>query len=364
MHMKTIVVVGMLLAATRLEACAPMSGDNSGVQVTEESAVIVWDAKNQTEHFIRRAHFNGSGKSLGFLVPSPSVPRLVEADDAVFSQLEILMEPEVIHKKVSAYRLRSIFNQVKNTFNAAGMSMMNTASDPVEIIDTQRVGNYDATILRATDAAALGRWLDKNGYSSNTAFEDWLDIYIKKHWYITAFKIAKTDESQAAFTLAPVRMSFQTPRPFYPYREPRQQAAAAPKNQTASSRSLRIFFFAPNRMQAVPGTFKASREWPGKVKWADAAARHDIDWKGIAGHLKLSEQELKSTGRLTVFEDFSSPRSGTDDVFFEATENQQTLPEPIVITQKVEKPIFIEWFLLAGASVAGLGALGVRRRRK
>jgi len=360
MRVKTgmLIGLGLLLASVRVEACALLMEENASVKVAAESAVIVWDEKNKTQHFIRRAQFNGSAKSLGFVVPTPSVPKLAKAKDAVYGHLENLIKPKIIHETVPRYRLRSIFTRVSHTFNAAGISMMDSPAASVEVIDTQRVGDYDATILRATDAAALGRWLAKNGYSSDAAFEKWLDIYIRKRWYVTAFKVAKNESGRPGFALAPVRMSFTTPRPFYPYREPQQG------NEIGSQkRSLRVFFFALNQVQAVPGTFKASQQWPGKVQWADSADKHGIDWASMTQDLNLPQKTLREAGRLTVFEDFSSLRPGTDDVFFTSTANTPILPAPIVVYTKVEKPIFIELLILVGGATVG-SVLGVRKLKQ
>ncbi len=345
-----LIGLGLLLASVRLEACAPMPQKDAMVKVTEESAIIVWDEANKTQHFIREAHFNGNGKSLGFIVPSPSVPQLAKADNRAFAQLEELIEPEVVYQTQTVRRFAWFIAGRGDAEEevTAGNSIDSTAA-PVEVIDTQRVGDYDATVLRATDAAALGRWLAKNGYSSDAAFEKWLDIYIQKRWYVTAFKVVKNESGQPGFALAPVRMSFTTPRPFYPYREPQQG------NETGSQkRSLRVFFFAPNQVQAVPGTFKASQQWPGKVQWADSADKHGIDWASMAQDLNLPQKALREAGRLTVFEDFSSPRPGTDDVFFTSTANTPILPTPIVVYTKVEKPIFIELLILVGGAIVGL----------
>jgi hypothetical protein len=338
-----------------------MTEEDAEVEVVEESAVIVWDEKSKMQHFIRRANFHGDGKSLDFLVPTPSKPQLAKADDAVFDQLETIIKPDVVYKERPAYRLRSVFNHVTKTFNAAGIGMSSAESEPVEVIKTQRVGAYDATILRATDAPALARWLKKNGYRLDTALEKWLDVYIQKRWYITAFKVAKTGSGGSGFALAPVRMSFQTPRPFYPYREPQQAVSAKGEEE---SRSLRVFFFARHRMAATPGHFKSSQRWPGQVTWADEASKHQLYWARLASHLNLPESQLKSAGRLTVFEDDSTPRPGTDDVFFAQAANTQKLPEPITVIKRVDRPVYIEFLLLSAGSVVALGIFGRKRFKK
>lgn len=220
--MKTLFVIPVLLmlalSAGRVlpaRACASLAEMENAVRVVDESAVIVWDEKNKTQHFIRNATFDGNGKSVGFLVPTPTVPKLAEAEDFVFGGFERKMVPEVKHVEKHRWydwQLTSMFSHVKNSFNAAGPSV--TDESGVQVLQFQKVAGYDATTLRANDVKSLNRWLQKHGYASSPIFADWLQPYIQKRWVVTAFKIGKKKKSDEQFSSSLVRMSFKTPRPF------------------------------------------------------------------------------------------------------------------------------------------------------
>src|SRR6516165_6284836 len=97
------IVAGLLLtslaaAARPAGACATAPPPGVVVQIAEESAIIVWDAKARVEHFIRRASFHSTGKDFGFLVPTPAKPELSEVADSVFDQLEQATKPELVEK--------------------------------------------------------------------------------------------------------------------------------------------------------------------------------------------------------------------------------------------------------------------------
>ena len=68
-------------------ACAVVPRPGYEARIAGEEAVIIWDEANRVEHFIRRASFETSGPSLGFLVPTPSAPQLAEASDELFGEL-------------------------------------------------------------------------------------------------------------------------------------------------------------------------------------------------------------------------------------------------------------------------------------
>ena len=68
------------------------------VTIETEQALIVWDAAASREHFVRRARFASTAADFGFLVPTPGVPELAEAPDAVFDRLHEAIQPEVVHR--------------------------------------------------------------------------------------------------------------------------------------------------------------------------------------------------------------------------------------------------------------------------
>src|SRR5690606_17827925 len=74
-----MLVCFLLLSSVGLrsaDCCAYIDG-----YLMAEATVIVWDEQTHTEHFIRRATFDDiKGNSVGFIVPTPDVPELAEAE--------------------------------------------------------------------------------------------------------------------------------------------------------------------------------------------------------------------------------------------------------------------------------------------
>ncbi|MGH9753182.1 MAG: hypothetical protein ACREA2_10400 [Blastocatellia bacterium] len=72
------VAVALLLSALLSpqlgQACAPAPRPGQFVRIAEESAIIIWDEKTRTQHFIRRATFDTDAPDFGFLVPTPTEP--------------------------------------------------------------------------------------------------------------------------------------------------------------------------------------------------------------------------------------------------------------------------------------------------
>ena len=301
---RAILFLLIIAGAAPMPACAPAPHPGDRVYVVEESAMIVWEPATKTQHFIRRATFQGKADDFGFLVPTPTAPALSAVDDEIFEKLDRMTERKtenVTRKETDWTPILLVPFMMRFKGETAGV----TARAPVEVLSTQKVAGYDATVLDATDATALREWLEKNGYATTPDLEEWLDAYIKQSWKITAFKIDKEQPDANARTSA-VKMSFTTDRPFFPYREPASQ------RDVSMSRALRIWFVGPER---VSGTIGNDGDWPGMLMWSGP----------------YEDQ------RLTYYVDTSSIRPGTDDLFFARDADQSTHIPPPYIHETVKK---------------------------
>jgi hypothetical protein len=314
MQQRVVLLLLVALACARpLFACAPAPHAGEEIDVIEESAVIVWDPASRTQHFIRRATFRGNARDFGFLVPTPASPALAAVDDGIFDTLQAKTEPPVIERARREIRWMLLLGSywLRNKEGARTGAAVN-------VVQTAKVAGYEAAVLDATDAGALRGWLETHGYASTPDLEQWLDVYVRQRWMITAFKIDKTQSETDAQTQA-VKMSFTTDRPFFPYREPVSQ-----RTGSIANRVLRVFFLGPERVFGTVG----SAFWPGLLRWSDVLDD------------PLRAELTKSTGvaipaRLTAFIDIGS-RSGTDDLFFSKAAVQSAFVPPPRIRENIE----------------------------
>lgn len=318
--MRHLAALLLLLAAARPAlACAPAPREGESIAVVEESALIVWDPASRTQHFIRRATFRGGARDFGFLVPTPTAPALAEVSDRVFDELEEATRRRTVYTESR----QADFTPLLAMFFAGGPRETATnARAPVEVLSTHKVAGYDAAVLDATDAGALQRWLNENGYAAAPDLLEWLEAYVRQRWMITAFKI-DPEGSFAARTSA-VKMSFRTDRPFFPYREPASQ-----RGSFDTGRSLRVFFAGPER---VTGTVGANGHWPGVVTWSNAVPA------ALRGEIaSAANVQLPPSLRLTALIDTSAIRPGVDDLFFSRDPNQGTYELPPHVDETIHK---------------------------
>jgi hypothetical protein len=347
-------LLGALLAPRLALPCAIAPPEGSEVAIEHEDALIVWDPDKGVEHFIRRARFDTTAKDFGFLVPTPSKPELAEVPEALFDRLTEAIKPEV--KERTGFTVEPVSLFFCMTLRSADMDgMAPTLSAPaVKVLEQKQVGGLDAAVLEATETTPLLEWLQKNGYPHAPQLDGWLEPYVKAGWKITAFKIA--GELPDSRVLEPVsiqstlvRMSFPATKPFYPYREPQRA-----RPELGGERSLRVWLVGPGRLDGTLG--EDGRGWPGRVVYA--APRTDLA-QLLAD--ALPSDTAPPEGWLTAYVDASSPRRGTDEVFFQASMNlAPVLPPPVFVDRRTTIPLPLELFFLGFVAV---GVILVRRRR-
>lgn len=337
--MRTVVgVLCLLLAARPAEPCAVAPPDlRARIEIADEEALIVWDAATHTEHFIRRASFHSSAPSFGFLVPTPTAPKLTEVDDALFGTLAEATAPKVEYRTERPVELGSWFVD-GCMLDRGSMKATGAARDSVRVIATTNVAGFDATTVEADDPHALARWLGDHGFVSTEQLEQWLARYVADRWVITAFVVAGAESATAPdVATRAIDMTFTTERPFYPYREPATTLAPT------GPRSLLVYTASSSRLAGM----LAGSPWSATVPFAHAITPSSIG------------AVLGTQGYLTVFRDDSSPRRGIDEVYFAPAVGDVT-PPPFVVTSK--EPITIP---LDALLILGFGTFWfVRRRRR
>ena len=308
--------VAASLSLASILACAPVGGAGGTVVLTNEDVVIVWDKEHGIEHFVRRATFYGDQKQFGFIVPSPSVPQLALAKDEVFDLLR-----RQIPKPKEPFSLGCAKHAAKK------------AASGVRVVRTQTVGNYEATIIKATDGAALGAWLHKNGYVSPASTTQWLNSYVARKWVFTAFKF-KGDLEDMARTQA-IRMSFKTDRPEYPYSMPKDDWAESGR------KAMNVFFLSS---APVESRYENTNEpWSGSVRWS-GQLNNSVSGE-LSQYLGLSHENLPRTLTMTAFQSGYDAKGYANDLYF------------------IEKPAkVVLWPWEIGAAVVALVIWRVRAR--
>ena len=343
-----------------VEGCAAVRRENGpSISIAEESAIIVWDPAKKVQHFIRRAAFDTKSPDFGFLVPTPTVPKLplVEVEDGIFRAMDSWLVPKTVEKTRTSFApLLCMFGCM--TATKSDMRTGKADKDSVRVLHEQKVGGFETAVLEADNTEDLGNWLKKNGYSSDPELQSWLVPYIGAKWKITAFKISKDPNTGGLATTKAVRMSFATERPFFPYREPEGKPTKEEEKKGGhESRRLRVLFVSDKRMEGKLG----DQSWHAAVKWSDQL--NEIQRRQIATDSGVPEAEIPAAAWLTSFDDSASPRPGKEEVYFDPAKDQTPIRPQIIHYNDVWVPIDCAVFgLLAVIGVVTVAAKLLRAK--
>lgn len=107
-----------------------------------------------------------------------------------------------------------------------------------------------------------------------------------------------------------VRISFDTDRPFYPYREPLR---AVEPSDAKLDRKLVVYLLSTTPVKSTIGL--GNTAWIGRQYAINPIG--DTELSMIAKDLDMTASELPAHPTLTTFIDDSSPRNGWADVWFD-----------------------------------------------
>jgi len=317
--MRNWILIPLMAIPALSQPCCSISRVGEQIKFGQQENIIVWNPTTKTEYFIRNARFSTESKEFSFVAPTPTEPTITKSSVEAFKFLESKEPVSRDSKGVP-------------TESAAG---------GIEVISETEVAGYKATVLKAGDAKAFTDWLTSNKYATTPSTQKWADTYIKKGWYLTAFKVINKDEAAATGIIC---MKFKADKPFNPYYVPED-------NIDEGRGGLQLYFVSDGKYTGNFGE-NSGKSWK-KASWTNSMT-HD-DMIELAEHLDIPAADIPFTGTVMSFTDFSFPKTGQDDIFF------TSVPGTSAKDQK-QKTVVLGTSLGAGVGVTV--ALLYSRRRK
>jgi len=352
-----LVATLLIVSPTPSSACVALAIDANGHQyvtsiggapppppiITGEQAVIIWDEAHKTEHFLRQADISTTQPNVGFVVPTPQTPELVEADPQIFDLAGEEAAPRRVPRTLPRTPMEMIIAwiqdplNIKSVFTTIASTLDVAASGPndVQVISQQDVADYHATVLAADDSASLSQWLKENGYAWDNKDDAWLQPYLTAKWKITAFKLLQKPNEVGTGTIQSraIRMSFTTDRPFFPYSEPGDTPSGGKPNP--GERVLNVAVLSDERMT---GKLADGHVWPGELQYSGPM---DTLLTGFA-NFDPKKDAVPAPTNLTYFVDNSNPRPGTADLYF-SPDTDQTAFRKIVVDPDLPPNYRMDW---------------------
>ncbi|MBN1978872.1 MAG: DUF2330 domain-containing protein [Anaerolineae bacterium] len=184
----------------------PLYGLEGDVGMPAQKAIVVYDSESDHEDLILSIKLLSESSDAAWVVPVPSLPEVRAASTDWFVQLSNLTQP---------------MEYVSTSPCCCPFWIGATGGAPVgvEVVERERVGLYDVSILSADDPAALLEWLDANGYAFPDEGEPILDSYVRDGgWYFVAARVLPEEAESLDGDVHPLWLSFDAQEPVYPMR--------------------------------------------------------------------------------------------------------------------------------------------------
>lgn len=150
---------------------------NKNIDINEpaQKTIICFDSGH--EHLLLQVKYEGPLEEFGWLIPTPSLPKVEKGTMEPFYELSQLTQRRFGTPGAGATRGRM------GTLSAAG------EEERVKVIEIKTVGAYEVSVLSAQDSGSLERWLEAHDYSFPEGKSELVEEYARRDWYLFAAKI-------------------------------------------------------------------------------------------------------------------------------------------------------------------------------
>ncbi len=247
-----VLLAGWLAMAGNLHADGKVFSQVTAVKTTTPDQRALVHFADGTETLVVETTFVGAGTNFAWVVPLPAAPEISAVPRTVFTNLERLFQPEVIHKQTrwwllmlylalfgfyfwhgvnrreTGVVLRGVLLTIlvlgglfgiilPVTVKSRGLAGVSVEPNGVQILARQTVGVFDTVTLSSPDGAALTRWLNENGFAVPAAAAPVIADYATQGWVFAAAKLSRPDASGKT-SPHPLAFKFKTDRAVYPLR--------------------------------------------------------------------------------------------------------------------------------------------------
>jgi hypothetical protein len=298
------------LAATvappsRAEACGGFFVPRAGMlpSIAVERVLLVHDEDAGVEHFVRELAFANANQPFGFVVPTPSRPGVFRVDELPWGGLE---------------RAFPFEEKGKGSGQGFGSGHGRLGGAGVRVLEAKPLGSFAAYVLQATDGNAMKGWLDRNHFTTTPASAAWLERYVKLGFYFVALRYdpglhrAKVEREGRNTSAETLRISFATPAPYFPYREP-------DRDDLGKDRALALWLVTKGKPRVPVALVQEGDSLAYRRPWREGHRQPPVPASSLAhalGEKTWKDLALPGEGdwNVQVFEDQKHARRGFGDV--------------------------------------------------
>jgi hypothetical protein len=190
--------------------CGGYIAPDGNAAVAEEKVLLRWDG--QTEQLVMSLGVLGSSSEAAVVLPVPAQAQVELGDARIWEELGALTRPLVVHEK------RYVFPFGFGGVGSEAMPGSAGGGAMVTELSRQTLGPFQVSVLSAGDAAALGDWLNANGYTLSPGLAKTFEPYVTQGWYYVAVRLKPGSGPSLTGALDPLKVTFPAKALVYPMR--------------------------------------------------------------------------------------------------------------------------------------------------
>ncbi len=251
--------VATLLEPSAAKACGGFFCSQTPVVQNGEQIVFAMGDGHVTAHI--RIFYTGEAKKFAWVVPVPTVPRLGVGTEQLFTQLAVATQPQ-FRLTWSAEALGCGRQPFNGAFADAGSTASGGSSGSgVQVLLEQEVGPYDAKVIESTDADALIKWLNENGYDQPPSALPFIQHYVDRKMKFVAIKLQ--NDAQVG-DITPLVLDLDEPDPCVPL----------VLTRVAATPDMPVFVYVLGSSRVVPKNWFHVEVNPRKIDWLRGGANY------------------------------------------------------------------------------------------
>lgn len=291
------------ILASSSQACLLLSAfARPQVALVAKSNMLIWNPESKTEHLVQSLALLSKISQFDYLVPTPTKPTVSIVGQDGFQSAYGLLHPST--RRTPQIAASTAFHKVWQD---------EQSDSPTETY----IKNVKVTTINAGDILALSKWMEESGYHPNEKQRAWLQRYVDRHWYLTAFTVKPTEELSKTEA---VRLTFKTENPVLPY-------FSAGANWLDKVRQ-ELYLVSPTPLTGVIGK---------KVTWKGQSTSHAYltatSSDQLASQLKLKKNDLPAISWVNWYVENGSIADTTDDIVFQVLSKK-----PVTKPKHVRQP--------------------------
>jgi hypothetical protein len=216
----TIVLLALLLVVNSIAPAWAFGGfyvGGASGQIFNRASQVIIARQGENTVLTLASDFRGNAKDFALVVPVPVAIQREQvgvADRAILQKLDTFTQPRL----VEYFDVDPCLSTFERNTGIPRPTMLHSSVQGVSIENNFQAGEYNISILSATDSDGLETWLRRNGYQPPAGASEALRPYLRQKMKFVVAKVNLAEFNKNGSSLRPLQISYKSPKFMLPIR--------------------------------------------------------------------------------------------------------------------------------------------------